>query len=1055
MLHKYKYKLLLIMLFSGATLFSYGQSGPRVLQRTDNVNGKPAFVKFEKGSSAQLRLGNAETLLRSQLQLRQGVDALTLKKESRDGVGFTNQEYRQSFRGIPVEDGVYKIHAQGGDVVSMNGQYIDISKNLSVTPQISEKVALQKALAYVGAKQYMWQKSNEAAIARSFTDGKQSTFYPQGKLVIVQNRMAKERSENMKPVLAYKFDVYASEPVSRDYIYVDARTGKVVQKNSIIKHFKAGNASNAVGTAETRYSGTRNINTDSYSGSYRLRDNTRGNGVETYNMNTGTNYNSAVDFTDNDNNWTSAEYHNSAMDDAALDAHWGAEMTYDFWSTKFNRNSYDNNGSAIKSYVHYDKNYENAYWNGSVMTYGDGATRFDALTALDVCAHEIGHAVCENTANLNYQDESGAMNEGFSDIWGASVEYFAAPNKSTWLIGEDIDKQQPALRSMSDPKSQGQPDTYQGTNWYTGTSDNGGVHTNSGVLNHWYYVLSVGESGTNDIGTSYNVSGITIDKAEKIAFRTESVYLTSSSTYADARTYSIQAATDLYGAGSNEVIQTTNAWNAVGVGGKYGQISYCASKGNNSSYEHIASVTVGSFTNTSGAAGYSDFTGQTISLTAGNSYSISLEPGFSSSTYNEYFKIWIDYNNNGDFTDAGELAYDAGSLSKTTVTGTINVPSGVSGTVRMRVSMKYNGAQTACETFSYGEVEDYTVDITSGGGTTACDTPTGLSVSSIGQTSATLSWGAVTGASNGYNVRYRQTGTSSWTTTSTSNTSLNVTGLTAGTQYEFQVQTKCASNNSSYSSSTTFTTQSGSVPVSYCTSQGNSVNYEWIDLVQLGSINNSTGANGGYGDFTSMSTNLAPGSSQTMYVSAGFASAKYTEYWEVWIDFNHDGDFNDAGEEIVTGSSSSANKLSDSFTVPAGATLGETRMRVSMKYGAAATPCESFSYGEVEDYTVNISNAFSGGTLAADPSAKVLGNEKAIDAYTVYPNPASATVNVRVRNIDVNTPIAIFNMQGAKVKTIAAAEGEVHIDVSNLEKGIYLLKAKTQREVVTHKLVIK
>ena len=233
------------------------------------------------------------------------------------------------------------------------------------------------------------------------------------------------------------------------------------------------------------------------------------------------------------------------------------------------RNSYDNAGAKIKSYVHFDDTpsdgvgYENAYWNGSVMIYGDGATRFRPLTALDVCGHEIGHAVCQSTANLTYSGESGAMNEGLSDIWGASIEAYSVASlgmtssgvkaKSTYLIGEEIDKQQVALRSMSDPRSLGQPALYKGQYWYTGTADNGGVHTNSGVLNHWYYLISNGATGTNEVGNSLSVSGMGLAAAAKITFRMESVYMVASSTYANARTYSIQAATDLYGAGSTQV----------------------------------------------------------------------------------------------------------------------------------------------------------------------------------------------------------------------------------------------------------------------------------------------------------------------------------------------------------------------------------------------------------------------------------------------------------------------------------------------------------------------
>lgn len=243
-------------------------------------------------------------------------------------------------------------------------------------------------------------------------------------------------------------------------------------------------------------------------------------------------------------------------------------MTYDYWKTEHGRNSFDGNGATIKSYVHYNRAYDNAFWNGSVMTYGDGSgTQFDALTSLDVAAHEIGHAICEKTANLIYSNESGAMNEAFSDIWAASVEYFAAPTKSIWLIGEDIEKRAGhlALRSMSNPNAEGQPDTYKGSMWYTGTGDNGGVHTNSGVLNFWYYLLTQGGTGTNDNGTAYTVSGIGITNAAKIAFRLESVYLTSTSVYQDAADYGAAAAVDLFGINSVEYAATVNAFKAVGL----------------------------------------------------------------------------------------------------------------------------------------------------------------------------------------------------------------------------------------------------------------------------------------------------------------------------------------------------------------------------------------------------------------------------------------------------------------------------------------------------------
>jgi bacillolysin len=1015
--------LLTIGMLSGPTVKA--QQIEKIKTQINAANGTPAFIEFNPKSNLY-RLEQADQALKLHLNLNPE-DELKKFKEETDNLGFTHQRYNQFYKGVKVEHGSYIVHAKGGILNTMNGEIKKI-ENLVVNPSLSESAALRKALSFVNAKSYMWQ-----------VPAQEATFLPKGELVIVENHLATEKEKSMQPVLAYKFDIYAQQPLSRDYIYVDAHSGEVVFKDAIIKH------ATATGTAATRYSGSRSITTDSYSGSYRLREYTRGNGIETYNCQTGTSYTAAIDFTDNDNSWTSAEHNNTAKDNAALDAHWAAQMTYDYFKQKHNRNSFDNNGAAIKSYVHYDKDYENAFWNGSVMTYGDGATRFDALTSLDVGAHEIGHAVCSHSANLKYSNESGAMNEGFSDIWGAAVEQFAAPEKSIWLIGEDIDKQRPSLRSMSDPNVEKQPDTYKGDYWYTGTGDNGGVHTNSGVLNHWFYILSVGKTGTNDIGTAYDVAGIGITDAALIAYRTETVYLTSSSVYSDARTYSIKTAVDLFGAGSNQEIQTTNAWNAVGIGGKYGEITYCASQGNNSSYEWVAKVELGSFVKESGAAGYSDFTGTTVSVSAGSSYTLTLTPGFASTTYNEYWKTWIDYNKDGDFDDTGELVFDAGALSKTAVSGTVTIPSTASGNTRMRVSMKYNGAQTSCETFSYGEVEDYTISIS---GSTTCATPGSLASSNITSSGANLSWGAVSGASS-YDVRYKPTSATSWTTTSTTETSLSVSSLTASTEYEFQVRTVCSGSTSAFSGSATFTTAAATV--SYCASNGKNASYEWIDLVQYGGINQSSGSDGGYKDNTGLTANVTRGASTTIYFSAGFSGSSYTEYWRVWIDFNQDGDFADSGEQLVSGSSSSSGTLSSTFTIPSTALLGKTRMRVSMKYGSAPGPCESFSYGEVEDYSVNIGSSLSAGIAAfGQPAAEELGNETNSD-FVIFPNPATDFINFRVNNN--TTTVKILTLTGAEVKKAALVDGSQPLDISSLVPGVYILSINDGQKQFHQRLI--
>ncbi|WP_052444423.1 M4 family metallopeptidase [Flammeovirga sp. OC4] len=1012
----------------------------------------------------KITLQQAESVLRERLNL--GVPSSFKPIETRvDELGISHRRFQEFFEGIKVEYGGYTLNFKGEDPLSIVHHMKPI-KLQSIKASLSEKEALEVAIGRVGATKYMWQRAGEAEIALQMSEGEKKTFYPKGELVIVPNYEATDKSSRFQPVLAYKFDIYAEQPLSRSYVYVDAHTGDIVHVNPIIKH------ATAEGSLVTRYSGTKTSNTDAYNGSYRLRDYSRGNGIETYDMNTGTNYNQAVDFVDNDNNWTAAEWNNSQKDNAALDAHWGAQMTYDYFMSTHNRDSWDGNGAAIKSYVHFDNAYDNAFWNGSVMTYGDGSdTYFDALTSLDVAAHEIGHAICEKTANLVYQRESGALNEGFSDIWAACVESYAAPEKDIWLIGEDIERRSTsqALRSMSNPKSENQPDTYGGTNWYnpncgtpTRNNDYCGVHINSGVLNYWFYLLTDGKTGTNDLGTAYSVAGIGIDKAGRIAYRTEAVYLSSTSTFADARTFSIQSAIDLYGAGSNEEIQTTNAWHAVGVGAKYGEASaYCASKGSDASYEWIANVTVGDLVNTSGTnGGYNNFSAtESVTLEAGNTYNVSLSPGFSNQAYNEYWKIWIDLNADGDFDDANELVFDGGSLSNTTKTGTITIPSNTDATTtRMRVSMKYNGAQTVCETFDYGEVEDYAVEITSGAQGAICAVPTGLSTNTVTSSTVDLSWNNV-GSANDYTVRLREQG-STWSTYTATTNAASFSGLSTATTYEVQVASNCTSGSSAYSSSIAFTTTSGGgTPSNYCSSNGNDDSYFWIDDVRFGSLSNSSNADGGYADYTSLSAGtLVKGTDETVSFSAGYSGTNYTVYWSIWIDYNQDGDFEDSGELFVQGSSSSANLLSSTQTIPASAQNGLTRMRVAMKYGSASTPCESFTYGEVEDYTVNISNSASINTIAqtlSNTRVESLGSALTHSSFDVYPNPAQSIINITTGVFAGNGTLSIFNINGQQVLSQSVDTEKVVIPVQTLQKGMYLIKVSNALESKTKKFIVE
>ena len=904
-------------------LSSHAQDKRGVKEKVIGENGLPKLIVFDE--KATYKQNDAQKVFQEQLGLKENASFAKIRSEA-DNLGFTHEKFQLFYQGVKIEFATYTLHSKSGKLESMSGEFYKLN-NINVAPALSKTQALQRAMIHTGAAKYLWDDPQSAA-ALGYTK-------PEGELVLLPVFEGESTAKDQLR-LAYKFDIYAVEPISRGDLYIDAVTGKALFYNATIKHAthfghtsdglvlpkkncghshaadneKAATALQKIvaGNAATRYSGAQTIETTLSGSVYILKDATRGSGINTYNLQTGSNFGAAINFQDNDNNWTTAE-HSVNKNNAALDAHWGAEKTYDYWQAKHGRNSYNNSGAAINSYVHYQYKLDNAYWNGSAMLYGDGSdTYFDALTALDVAGHEIGHAVCTYTANLAYQRESGAMNEGFSDIWGAAVEYYAAPNKATWLIGEDIERRSghAALRSMSNPKSEGQPNTYGGTYWVnpncgtpTLSNDYCGVHTNSGVLNHWFYILAVGKSGTNDIGSTYNVTGITIDKAAKIAYRLESVYLSANSTFANARTYGIQAAVDLYGAGSAEVIATTNAFYAVGIGAAY--------------------------------AGTTD--------------------------------------------------------------------------------------------------------------TTAPTAPTNLIASNITANSVVLTWNAATDnvAVTGYNI---YNGTNLVTTVTGLTTT--VTGLTASTAYTFSVKAKDAAGNLSvFGNAVSVTTAAGS-GTAYCTSKGSNASYEYIDYVALNNMVNTTASNSGYGNFTNLVANL-PYGANTIYISAGFASTAYTEYWNIWIDYNKNGTF-ETSEKVVAGSSASNATLSATFTVPTTASAGTTRMRVSMKYGADATACETFSYGEVEDYTVNIGAAAIQNTIAAN----ILGSEKNNFDFVLYPNPVNEVLQVTLAD---SRPVTfrVINLLGQEIQ-----QGELTdegINMAKLNAGTYLFEINDGQKVVTKKFL--
>jgi Zn-dependent metalloprotease len=509
----------------------------------------PSLIEFASTSAPVFKKGNVIIVNNDDLKSNISDSALLLNADT-DHLGFEHYRYQQILNGITVENAIYILHVKTGKVLSENGRWIkNIPLNFSRTTNIAEAEALKIALTKINAQHYKWEDNEPDALAKTRSEDLPAISYPKAKLVYYASE-----DDATAIHLSYKFDIYSKEPLSRQLIYIDAQTGAVLGTKELIETI------DTEGKATTVYNGTQNVKTTLNNRVYTLKETTRGNGIITLNMQNKTVYGAAVDFTDADNNWNNV---NAVKDQYATDAHWAAEKTYDFYLQNFKRNSIDNKGYALKSYVHYNKNYFNAFWDGSVMTYGDGNAFYGnkPLTTLDICGHEITHGLTSYTADLNYGKESGALNEGFSDIFGTAIEWFARPAKKDWLIGSDFY----TMRSMSNPNAYNQPDTYKGIYWYTGNNDNGGVHTNSGVLNYWFYLLSNGGSGTNDKAFSFKVAGIGMQKAQAIAYRTLVTYLVPTSVYKDARIYSIKSAEDLFGKGSNEVTQTIKAWDAVGV----------------------------------------------------------------------------------------------------------------------------------------------------------------------------------------------------------------------------------------------------------------------------------------------------------------------------------------------------------------------------------------------------------------------------------------------------------------------------------------------------------
>lgn len=478
-------------------------------------------------------------------------DMMVLKEESSSRDGIRNYRYQQQYMNVPIEGATLVLHEKNGVVTYANGQFIS-NFNRPFMPVFSADDAVALAILNTPAEQYSWQNEDLEKDLKETRQDPSATYAPQAKLMYYD---PSHSSDCRNYRLAYEIEVFALNPLMTKVFYIDATNG------DILKELKKNQNVNVEVQAKTRYNGVQTITVDSVSATqFILRELTRGegNGIYTRSLhNQGSLYelpvNQAIDVEESDNFFD--------VDSVANAAHFGAERTYDYYYEKFGRNSIDNNGLRLMSYVHLGQSVENACWSNGGMFYGDG-TNGREFTFMTVCGHEISHGLTENTANLIYEYEPGALNEAFSDIFGSMISYFATDTLK-WTIGDELGE---PFRDMSNPKAYQNPNTYQGQYWVSDASDNGGVHYNSGVANYWFYLLCQGGQGVNDNGTSYNVQGIGTAEAERIAFYTLTENLVETSDYEDTYELSLLVAADLYGECSPEVYSVAEAWRAVGVG---------------------------------------------------------------------------------------------------------------------------------------------------------------------------------------------------------------------------------------------------------------------------------------------------------------------------------------------------------------------------------------------------------------------------------------------------------------------------------------------------------
>jgi bacillolysin len=430
-----------------------------------------------------------------------------MARERKDSLAMTHVRLQQMIRGVRVLGGELSAHYdKTGALRVVDANYIAGLEALNINPSIDSGAASQAALTHALTVSVL--SAGAACEAPELV-----VYVPQdgGEAKLAYTLMLRDDSE---------------EHYARRVYQIDANSGAVLNTYDNLQTVEA--------TGQTSLGASKKFEVTMEGGQYVMKDGTRGNGIWTYTAGYQQTLPGQIVKSSSLTSWDQVQSGRGA----AVDAHVYASKVYDYYKTVHARMGLDGNNTRMVSTVHFGQNYQNAFFDGTQMAYGDGdGTPFTA--SLDVVGHEFTHGVVSAESNLVYQNQSGALNEAIADILGSAIENDAAPNTTrNWQLGEDLGF---VIRNMAAPKTANQPDHQSG---YVNTNqDNGGVHINSGIINNAAYLMTVG--GTNSTSKKQVAKGLGWTKMAKLFYRANEQYLMSGSNFAALVTASKSAATDL------------------------------------------------------------------------------------------------------------------------------------------------------------------------------------------------------------------------------------------------------------------------------------------------------------------------------------------------------------------------------------------------------------------------------------------------------------------------------------------------------------------------------